>query len=642
MKELTEQEIDILSRYPERQKLTRKPFGFTDKPGDPYNYIPIPEVILVLDKALDQLDAGLSLRQVTEWMNNNLPSGYSISYPGLLKSRHYYRPESLKKRNPNKVKRLTREEKKIREQRLLLAAEKRRVISANKRIEKLQDSIGIREENKVSVDKNNLFLELDYGNEIFEKVQEDINEGKVEIFFKPNPGPQTAFFAAEEMEVLYGGAAGGGKSYALIADPMRYFDNKNFSGLIVRRTNDELRELIRHTQELYPKAFPKAHWSEMKKEWTFPSGATLWMTYLEREEDVERYRGQAFTYVGFDELTQYPTPYAWNFMRSRLRSIDPDLPLFMRATSNPGGSGHGWVKKMFIDPAPYGEPFWATDIEKNTVLIDEETNEPLFKRRFIPAKVKDNPYLWNDGRYRKNLMSLPEAQRRQLLDGDWDVADGAAFPEFRQSIHVTKTTEIPRNWRRFRSCDYGYSSRQASAVLWYTVSPINGQLIVYRELYIKQLTGRQLAKKILEIEHEANERISYGVLDSSVWSQRGQSGPSIAEEMIAEGCRWKPSDRSQGSRIAGKNRLHELLRVDPETDQPGIIFHDNCRHIISTLPVIPNDKDSDDIDPDFVDDHSYDALRYGIMSRPKTSYEDWGWTTKTEKTYRPADEEFGY
>ena len=136
-----------------------------------------------------------------------------------------------------------------------------------------------------------------------------------EILFKPNPGPQTEFLAAPEREVLYGGAAGGGKTYSLIIDPLRYCGNGATNALILRRTNDELREIIHKSQEIYPRAFPGAKWQERKSQWTFPSGARVWMTYLEQEKDVLRYQGQAFTYIGFDELTQYPTPYAWDYLR---------------------------------------------------------------------------------------------------------------------------------------------------------------------------------------------------------------------------------------------------------------------------------------------------------------------------------------
>ena len=424
---------------------------------------------------------------------------------------------------------------------------------------------------------------------------------------------------------------------------MRYFHNPNFNGLILRRTNDELRELIWKSQELYPKAFPGAKWAEKKSQWTLPSGAKLWLTYLEREDDVRRYQGLAFSYIAFDELTQHPTPFAWDYMRSRLRTTDPDLPIFMRATTNPGGAGHGWVKRMFIDPAPANQAFVATDLDSGKPLEYPEghakAGQPLFKRKFIPASLIDNPYLMEGGQYEANLLSLPENQRRQLLEGDWAVADGAAFPEFRQSVHVVEPFEIPHNWVRFRSADYGYSSW--SAVHWYAIDPAYETLVVYRELYVSKHTGKDLGRAVMDAE--IGDAIKFGILDSSCWHNRGQIGPSIAEEMITMGCRWRPSDRTAGARVAGKNQLHERLKVDEVTEQPGIVFFNTCRQIIADLPVIPScPKGSDDIDQRYASDHTYDSLRYGLMSRPRSlSPFDMG-RGVPQKTYKPSDSTFGY
>jgi hypothetical protein len=267
-------------------------------------------------------------------------------------------------------------------------------------------------------------------------------EQHANVLFKPNAGPQTEFLAAAEREVLYGGSAGGGKSYAMLADPLRYMGHPQFSGLLLRHTTEELRELIFKSQELYPKIWPGIKWSERKMQWTAPSGARLWMSYLDRDDDVLRYQGLAFSWIGFDELTQWATPYAWNYMRSRLRSTAPDLPIFMRATTNPGGRGHHWVKKMFIDPSPYNRAFDATDIETTEVLRypagHSKAGKSLFKRRFIPARLSDNPYLAEAGDYEAMLLSLPEQQRRQLLEGDWDIKEGAAFTEFDRRVHVVE------------------------------------------------------------------------------------------------------------------------------------------------------------------------------------------------------------
>jgi len=462
-----------------------------------------------------------------------------------------------------------------------------------------------------------------------------------EVVFKPNPGPQTQYLASSEREVLYGGAAGGGKSYATLADPLRDMNNPDFSGLLVRHTTEELRELIQKSQELYPKAIPGIKWSERKSQWTTPRGGRLWMSYLDKDTDVMRYQGQAFNYVAFDELTQWNTPYAWNYMRSRLRTSSKELGLYMRATTNPGGPGHSWVKKMFIDPAPANNPFWATDIETGETLAfpkgHSRAGEPLFKRRFIPASLFDNPYLADTGDYEAMLLSLPEHQRKQLLEGNWDINEGAAFPEFNRSIHVVEPYDIPQSWTKFRACDYGYGS--FTGVVWIAVTP-SEQLVVYRELYCSKVTASDLADMILEAE-ASDGTIRYGVLDSSLWHNRGDTGPSLAEQMNLKGCRWRPSDRSRGSRVSGKNEIHRRLQVDEFTEEPRLVFFSTCSNMIAQLPSIPLDKKNpEDVDTN-AEDHLYDALRYGIMTRPRSSIWDYN-PAKQNSGFQASDSTFGY
>ena len=461
------------------------------------------------------------------------------------------------------------------------------------------------------------------------------------VVFQPNEGPQTEFLAAGEREVLYGGSAGGGKSYAMLADPLRYMGHPSFSGLLLRHTTEELRELIFKSQELYPQVWKGIKWSERKMQWLAPSGARLWMSYLDRDDDVMRYQGLAFSWIGFDELTQWASPFAWNYMRSRLRSTAPDLPIFMRATTNPGGIGHQWVKKMFIDPAPFGKPFNATDIETGKELTyptgHAKQGKPLFKRRFIPARLSDNPYLSESGDYEAMLLSLPEHQRKQLLEGDWDIKEGAAFSEFNRDEHVIEPYSIPSSWIKFRACDYGYGSY--SAVLWFAVSPAE-QLVVYRELYVSKVLATDLADMILDLEAE-DGNIKYGVLDSSLWHKRGDTGPSLAEQMILKGCRFRPSDRSKGSRVSGKNEIHRRLQIDEFTNEPRLVFFNTCNETISQLPSIPLDKKNpEDVDTK-AEDHLYDALRYGIMSRPRFNIFDYD-PSFAKTTYNPSDTTFGY
>jgi hypothetical protein len=413
--------------------------------------------------------------------------------------------------------------------------------------------------------------------------------------------------------------------------------------LLVRRSTEELRELIAVSKQLYPKAIPGIRFMERDKTWVAPSGATLWMSYLDREDDVMRYQGQAFNWIGFDELTQWPTPFAWNYMRSRLRTTKASgLPLYMRATSNPGGPGHQWVKRTFIDPQTPNKSFYATDENGDVITWPKghsREGEPLFKRKFIPATLFDNPYLADDGLYEANLLSLPEHQRRQLLEGDWDINEGAAFPEFNRREHVIDPFDIPKNWIRFRACDYGYGSY--TGVVWFTVAPGSEQLIVYRELYVSKVTATDLADMILEIENEANEKMRYGVLDSSLWHNRGDTGPSLAEQMIMRGCRWRPSDRSKGSRVSGKNELHRRLQIDDFTEEPRLVFFSNCTNLISQLPSIPLDKKNpEDVDTN-AEDHLYDALRYGIMTRPRSNVFDFD--PASQRTgFQASDPTFGY
>ena len=460
-------------------------------------------------------------------------------------------------------------------------------------------------------------------------VQEHVKEN---IIFEPNTGPQTQFLAASEREVFYGGARGGGKSYAMLVDPLRYCHKENHRALLLRRSMPELRDMINHSQRLYGKAYPGAKWREQEKEWRFPSGARIEFGYAENLTDVLRYQGQSYTWIGIDELPQYPTPEIYNFLRSSLRSVDPEIPVFMRATGNPGNIGSLWVKEMFVDPE---EPNKSFD-----VIIDTISGQKKITRRFIPAKLQDNPYLTQTDDYLIMLSSLPEVQRKQFLEGDWTAFEDCAFPEFDVIKHVTDPFEIPRNWHRFRTCDWGYSSY--ACCLWIAID-FDNNLWVYRELYTQRVTADVFAKKVLDAEE--GEYIRYGVLDSSTWAKRGDVGPSIAETMIREGCKWRPSDRSPKSRINGKLELHKRLSIDEKTGEPSLKILNNCKNLLKTLPLLPTDKHNpEDVDT-HAEDHAYDALRYGVMSRPlhpHSHYNDQFIKQKAKETFKPADRIFGY
>jgi hypothetical protein len=460
------------------------------------------------------------------------------------------------------------------------------------------------------------------------------------VIFRPNEGPQTDFLASPERDVLYGGAAGGGKSYALLADLIRYAHLPDHRALLIRRTLDELTELIDKSKQLYPKAFPGAVFKESKSMWVFPSGATAWFSYLDRDKDVTRYQGQAFNWIGIDEITHYPTPFVWEYLRSRLRTTNPEIKPYMRCTANPGGVGGWWVKKMYIDPSPPYESFAACDIDSGEVYkwppSHERAGQALFQRKFIPARLTDNPYLMQDGQYEAMLRSLPEVERKRLLDGDWEVAEGAAFPEFSRGLHVMQPFEIPIGWQRFRSADYGYAS--PSCVLWGTVD-FDGNIYIYRELYGEGYTGERLARLILEMER-TDPPMAMSILDTSCWNKTGL-GPSIAETMIRNGVRWLPADRD---RISGKVEVHRRLAISEKTAEPKLKIFATCTNLIRTLASIPTSKTNpEDVDTK-ADDHAYDALRYMIMTRQSNqpTLNKALNRIKERVSYEPVDTTFGY
>jgi hypothetical protein len=383
----------------------------------------------------------------------------------------------------------------------------------------------------------------------------------------------------------------------------------------------ELRELIDKSRELYPKAFPGCKYKEVEKLWNFPSGAKIEFGFLERDADVYRYQGQAYSWIGFDEITHLPTEFSWNYLASRLRTTDSEIIPYMRCTANPGGVGANWVKKRYINPCEPDNSFIGKD---------------GLSRKFIPARLQDNPYLAKDGRYEQMLKALPPTQRKQLLEGNWDVAEGAAFTEFTFEEHVITPFEIPINWERLKGIDYGYASE--SACVWGAVDRNDGTLIIYRELYRKNLLGTELAMMLTEMELEDPFSVA-GVLDTACWNRTGTTGPTVGETLLRAGHKLRRADKN---RIQGKIQIHEYLKLQ-QSGRPKIQIFNTCPNLIRELQSIPLDKSNPEDVNTHADDHAYDALRYLIMSRPRINdplsrMRD----IKREQIYAPADSSFGY
>jgi hypothetical protein len=533
------------------------------------------------------------------------------------------------KRKPGRVKQTNIDASSISEQKAKVSA-KRSIKNKETSIKKLEEALY--NKRKYLKKQKQLLGELDTSSTKSEKVFDTkdidnlpdsvktrLNSGKG-VLFHPNDGPQTDFLAAGEKDVLYGGAAGGGKSYAMLVDPLRYAHKKAHRALILRRSMPELREMIDKSRELYPQAFPGAKFREVEKLWNFPSGAKIEFGFLERDADVYRYQGQAYSWIGFDEITHLPTEFSWNYLASRLRTTDPEIQTYLRCTANPGGVGAPWVKRRYVDPYEHNKSFEGTD---------------GLTRKFIPAKLADNPYLAEDGVYEQMLMSLPPIQRRQLLEGNWDVSEGAAFVEFDPNVHVITPFQIPLPWERVKGIDYGYASE--SCCLWGTIDMNDGTLIIYRELYRKSLTGEELASIISNMELDDPFSVS-GVLDTAAWAKTGTTGPTVGESLLRAGHKLRRADKN---RVQGKIQIHEYLKIK-ENGRPKLQIFNSCPNLIRELQSIPLSKTNpEDVDTN-ASDHAYDALRYMIMSRPRMDSPLERIRGLKREMHMPSDSTFGY
>ena len=254
-----------------------------------------------------------------------------------------------------------------------------------------------------------------------------IVQARVPVVWRPQPR-QAEFMSRPEPEALYGGAAGGGKSDALVIEALRQVHIPHYRALILRKTYPQLSDLVDKSQVYYHRAFPQAQYNATAHVWNFPSGAKIYFGSMQYTKDRTNYQGKAFDFIGFDELTHFEWE-EYSYMMSRNRPTGPGTRVYMRATTNPGGIGHGWVKARFITPAPPGTPI----TEEYTVKLPDGTEQKLQRSRvFIPSSIFDNPALLaNDPGYLASLASMPEAEKQALLYGSWDSFSGQVFTEWR-------------------------------------------------------------------------------------------------------------------------------------------------------------------------------------------------------------------
>ncbi|MCQ2386133.1 MAG: terminase family protein, partial [Clostridia bacterium] len=395
---------------------------------------------------------------------------------------------------------------------------------------------------------------------------------------------QRDFILAKETEVLFGGAAGGGKSFGQLADALRYaLKYPGSKQLILRRTYAELeKSLIRVSLELYPMALYTYNSSSHTGK--FRNGSIVDFGYCAVENDVFQYQSAEYDVIRFDELTHF-TEFQYLYLISRLRGAN-GYPKQVKSSTNPGGVGHMWVKERFIDVAPPNEPY-----------SDGKTT-----RLFLPSKIDDNVFLCRgDPSYRERLCELPENQKRALLYGDWNIFEGQYFSEFREDIHVCEPFPIPENYRKYRTLDYGLDRL---ACLWVAVSP-SGDIYVYKELCESDLIISEAAKAILE--RDGGDRIYLTLAPPDLFSRTQESGKSKAALFGENGVHFT---KSSNDREAGWLALKELLKTRKDGTAKLRIFR-QCKELIHCLPLLQIDPAApcDTLKEPHAITHAPDALR---------------------------------
>ncbi|MBR5948469.1 MAG: phage terminase large subunit [Clostridia bacterium] len=409
---------------------------------------------------------------------------------------------------------------------------------------------------------------------------------------------QKEFFLSRARHTAYGGARGGGKSWAMrrkfVLLALRY---EGLNLLLLRRTLPELRE--NHIVPLQRELYGAAEYNSTERVFRFPNGSRIKLGYCDSAQDVYQYQGQEYAVVGLEEATHF-TEEQMRFLTTCNRTTRKDFSPRMYYTCNPGNVGHAWVKRLFIDRQ-------YTDTERAEDYL------------FIPARIYDNAALMSaDPGYIRQLMALPEELRRAHLDGDWDVHSGQYFREFSREKHVVAPFEIPKSWRRFRSMDWGYND--PCCVLWHAVDG-DGRVFTYRELYVRFMRADLVAAEVRKLSE--GEIISYTVASPDMWQKRGAllassggfEGETLAELFMSAGLALTPADNS---RIAGWNRIREYLAMKPDGfggEIPMWQCFENCTNLIRQLPMLEFDRLNRE-DASDGNDHAPEALRYGLMSRP--------------------------
>ncbi len=432
-------------------------------------------------------------------------------------------------------------------------------------------------------------------------------ERKILIGGVPNE-KQKLFFASRTRFTAYGGARGGGKSWALrrklVAMCLRY---DGIRALIVRRSLPELKS--NHVIPFLKEYGEILSYKESDKCLVFPNSSRIFFGYCASDRDALRYQGQEYDVIAIDEATQL-SEYRFSIFKACLRGVG-DYPRRMYLTCNPGGIGHSWVKRIFVD---------------RDFRADEDPND----YSFIPAFVYDNAVLSAaDPDYVRSLESLPQKLKDAWLYGKWDVFEGQFFPEFDTDIHVCGRSAIPQKIRRFAAFDYGFD-RLATLLLGIDS---DGVVYVTDEYCESGLTLSEAARRIGELCR--GKEIEYAVASPDLWNRRQDSGKSGFEIMQSE-PHMPPMMRADDRRIPGWRVVREYL--SSRESPPRLKICCSCGELIHCLPALlcDSERPEDASSQPHSITHAPEALRYALMSRitpPETESSDFSFVTKQKKSY---------
>ena len=414
---------------------------------------------------------------------------------------------------------------------------------------------------------------------------------------KPYP-KQEEFIKARERFVAYGGARGGGKSQALRLNlVIKALEYPGIQILLMRRTLPQIRE--NHLIPLVKMTKGVACYKEMTKEFVFVNGSRIKLGYCDGERDVMQYQGQAYEIIALDEATQFSEFQFQALTESnRPSGLCDGVTSQMYLTCNPGGPGHGWVKRLFIDRIYKG-------------------NEKEEDYRFIQSLIYDNPYLLNhDPEYVRMLENLPEERKKAMLYGDWDVFEGRYFPEFSREVHVCDGFVIPKEWRRYRAIDYGLDMLACV----YAAVDYLGFVYIYKEVYKPNLIISDAAKAVIEATGVGEVPVCT-FAPPDLWTRRQDSGKSAAQIFAENGVILT---KASNDRVHGWWGVKEyFMKAKNEAGEyvPRMKIFSCCRNLIRSLMQITFDeKNPDDCAtvPHEIT-HAPDALRYFVAGNPARS-----------------------